>query len=111
MGLRAGGTHATRPTRGATRPDFGRQEVRDYIRDNVLQWVNEYHVDGLRLDAPQYMYESDVNGGANPEGWTMLQEVSDAVHQNAPWQLMIDEDMHNNSGVTQRTAGAAADNR
>ena len=37
---------------GDTRPDYGRQEVRDYLTDNALMWVNEFHADGLQLIHP-----------------------------------------------------------
>ena len=36
---------------GETRPDYGRKEVREYLRDNALMWVRDYGVDGLRWDA------------------------------------------------------------
>ncbi|NND97906.1 MAG: 1,4-alpha-glucan branching protein, partial [Pirellulaceae bacterium] len=35
---------------GDTRPDYGRGEVRQYIHDNALMWLDDYHVDGLRYD-------------------------------------------------------------
>lgn len=35
---------------GDTRPDYGRPEVRQYIRDNAIMWIEEFRVDGLRMD-------------------------------------------------------------
>ncbi len=35
---------------GNTRPDYGRGEVRQFIRDNALMWLKHYHIDGLRFD-------------------------------------------------------------
>ena len=51
---------------GQTRPDYGRDEVRGFICDNALMWLEEYHVDGLRLDMTLYM--RTVNGEA-PRSW------------------------------------------
>ena len=40
---------------GDTRPDYGRSEVRQFIRDNALYWLDEYHLDGLRFDMTLYI--------------------------------------------------------
>jgi len=50
---------------GDNRPDFGRPEVRQYIRDNALMWLNEYRCDGLRADAISFI--RNVNGDDNPD--------------------------------------------
>ena len=47
--------HADTPW-GLTRPDYGRKEVRQFIRDNALMWLEEYHVDGLRFDMTLYIH-------------------------------------------------------
>jgi 1,4-alpha-glucan branching enzyme len=51
-----------------TRPDYGRPEVRRYIRDNVRMWLDEYQIDGLRWDATSYIRNAhghDGDPGAN----------------------------------------------
>ena len=40
---------------GDTRPDYGRGEVREFIRDNAMMWLAEFHADGLRYDMTPYM--------------------------------------------------------
>lgn len=76
---------------GATRPDYGRSEVRDYIKDTVRMWLEEYRVDGLRFDGTKYMRTID---GSRPidQGYRLLQELNDLVDATAPWKIMIAED-------------------
>ena len=49
---------------GDTRPDYGRAEVRQFIRDNALFWLEEYGIDGLRFDMTLYIrtIRGDENG-------------------------------------------------
>jgi hypothetical protein len=65
------------------RPDFGRNEVRSYIRDNAMMWLDEFRMDGLRFDGTKYIRKADQQGPDIPEGWSLLQWVNneiDAVH-------------------------------
>lgn len=48
-------------------------QVRRFFIDNALRWVNEYHVDGFRLDAIQMIYDNS----AQP----FLQQLAASVHQ------------------------------
>ena len=93
---------------GATRPDYGRAEVRQYIRDNALMWFEDYHVDGLRWDATAYIH--NVSGSDTPdedlaEGWALMQWVNDEVHKLYPNALTIAEDLRTNEWMT-KDAGA-----
>src|SRR5215831_15888826 len=58
---------------GDTRPDYGRPEVRQYLRDNALFWLNKYRVDGLRFDSVSNI--RSVNGRDLPDGWSLLQWI------------------------------------
>ena len=80
------------------RPDFGRQEVRDFIADNASQWLNEYHVDGLRLDSTVNIRATDQ--GDNPDGWRVLKQVTDAVHQGPAPKIAIAEDNGDDADLT-----------
>ncbi len=47
------------------------EHVRQFILDNVILWIDEYHLDGLRLDAVHFMFDD-----SNP---TILQEIGATV--------------------------------
>lgn len=94
---------------GETRPDYGRGEVRQYILDNVLMWLEEYHLDGLRFDSTQYIRSVDGFGAHPlPDGWTLLQWINTRVRERCPGRLTIAEDLLNDSLLTREvTAGGA----
>ena len=46
---------------GDTRPDYGRGEVRTFIRDNCLNWLQEYRIDGLRWDSTVNIRNSNIH--------------------------------------------------
>lgn len=86
---------------GSTRPDYGRSEVRNFIRDNVMMWIEEFHVDGLRADMTTYI--RTVNGSDDssiPAGWRMLASINGEVRQRHPGVVTIAEDLHSNEGIT-----------
>ncbi|MGD2017652.1 MAG: alpha-amylase family glycosyl hydrolase [Planctomycetota bacterium] len=88
---------------GNTRPDYGRGEVRQFIRDNALMWLEEFRMDGLRFDATAYIREGP--GGDLPDGWSLMQWINDEIDGSQPWKLIIAEDMRNNEWIT-KTTGA-----
>ena len=62
---------------GDTRPDYGREEVRAYLHDNALMWLDEFHLDGLRFDATLYIRTIDGLGtGDLPEGWDLMRSIT-----------------------------------
>lgn len=94
---------------GDTRPNYGRAEVRDYIRDNCLMWLNEYRMDGLRWDSTVNIRTQNNGGGGDiPEGWSLMQYVNDAVDATAGWKIQIAEDLQNNEWITKTTGSGGA---
>jgi 1,4-alpha-glucan branching enzyme len=80
---------------GETRPDYGRGEVRQYICDNALMWLEEYHADGLRWDMIVFIKSIDGNVGnpANdiPDGWSLMQWINVEIQQRFPGKISIAE--------------------
>lgn len=94
---------------GETRPDYGRGEVRQYLLDNVMMWLEEYHVDGIRFDCTQFI--RTVNGSREqdlPEGWSLLQWINSQVAQKYPGRITIAEDLQNNRWITKDVGAGGA---
>jgi 1,4-alpha-glucan branching enzyme len=95
-----------------TRPDYGRPEVRQFLRDNALMWLEELNVDGLRWDATSFI--RNVRGGDGdpdadiPEGWHLMRWVNDEVHTRHASKFTIAEDMQGNSWITKPTSHGGA---
>lgn len=94
---------------GDTRPDYGRNEVRQYIFDNVCMWLDEYHVDGLRFDGTAYIHSAPGPGGRDlPDGWNLMQWINSKVVENFPGRITIAEDLQNNNWVTKDVGAGGA---
>ncbi|MEH0154495.1 alpha-amylase family glycosyl hydrolase [Limibacter armeniacum] len=93
------------------RPDYGRGEVRSYLRDNAMMWLNEYRVDGLRFDSTvniRNAYGTDTSYGSIGEGWTLMQWINNEINNSAPWKISIAEDLQNNEWITKKTEEGGA---
>lgn len=84
---------------GDTRPDYGRGEVREYIRNNALMWLDAYHCDGLRFDMTFYIRSVD-DGAEIPEGWSLAQWINRDIAEKHPHALTIAEDLRSNDWIT-----------
>ncbi|WP_164012920.1 alpha-amylase family glycosyl hydrolase [Pyxidicoccus trucidator] len=86
---------------GDTRPDYGRPEVRAYIRDSMMSLLHAYHGDGLRWDATKYM--RTVNGSSStdiPDAWRVFRSVNREINQNQAWKISIAEDFGAGDAIT-----------
>lgn len=95
--------------------DYGRNEVRNFLVANALYWFEEFHVDGLRVDAVASMlyldysreegqWEPNVHGGReNLEAISFLQEVNATAYKRYPGIAMIAEESTSFPGVTAPT--------
>lgn len=93
--------HRSKTPWGDTRPDYGRGEVRQFIHDNAMMWLEDYHVDGLRWDMTLYIHSVNGDGGETiPEGWSLMQYVNQAVRERFPGRILIAEDLHSNPAIT-----------
>jgi 1,4-alpha-glucan branching enzyme len=92
--------------------NFGRNEVRNFLTANALYWLNEYHLDGLRVDAVASMLYLDYSrpagewvpnrygGRENLDAIDFLRHLNWAVREYAPHAMMIAEESTAFAGIT-----------
>ena len=93
--------------------NYGRPEVKNFLIANALYWLDEFHVDGLRVDAVASMLYLDY-GAAGPGDWvpnrfggrenldaiTFLRELNERVHAAYPGAVVMAEESTSWPGVT-----------
>ncbi len=95
--------------------DYGRSEVRNFLVANAVYWLNEFHADGLRVDAVASMlyldysreegqWRPNVYGGReNLDAISFLQEANATAYKNSAGVVMIAEESTAFPGVTAST--------
>jgi 1,4-alpha-glucan branching enzyme len=98
--------------------DFGQSQVRNFLVANALYWLEEFHIDGLRVDAVASMIYLDYSrkegewlpniygGRENLEAISFLQEVNATAYKRNPGIVMIAEESTSWPGVTKPTASS-----
>jgi 1,4-alpha-glucan branching enzyme len=97
--------------------DFGRAEVRNFLVANATYWLEEFHADGLRVDAVASMLYLDYSrqpgqwtpnshgGRENLEAIAFLQEANATAYRRNPGVIMVAEESTAWPGVTSPTDG------
>ena len=96
--------------------NFGQSQVRNFLVANASYWLEEFHIDGLRVDAVASMlyldysreegqWEPNIYGGReNLEAISLLQEVNATAYKRSPGIMMIAEESTAWPGVTRPTS-------
>lgn len=82
--------------------DYSKAEVRSFLMSNAVFWIEEYHVDGIRVDAVSSMiyrnygrtdFIPNEHGGTdNYEAIRFLQQLNATIRENYPHVMMIAEE-------------------
>lgn len=89
--------------------DFDRAAVRDYFAESAFSWLDEYHMDGFRMDATSFMniYPQEASG------WSLMQRLNDEMDRRAVDKICLAEQLPDNSWITRPTSlgGAGFDSQ
>jgi 1,4-alpha-glucan branching enzyme len=92
--------------------NFGRDEVRSFLRGSAEYWIEEFHADGIRVDAVSSMLYLDygrknsewipnIHGGnENLEAISFLKELNRGIYARHPGAMMIAEESTSWPGVS-----------
>ena len=92
--------------------NYGRNEVRAFLISNALFWLDQYHIDGLRVDAVASMLYLDYSredgewepnqfgGRENLDAIAFLEELNKTVYKNYPDVQTIAEESTSYTGVS-----------
>ena len=84
--------------------NYGRHEVRNFLLANALYWIEEFHLDGLRVDAVASMLYLDYSrregewvtnrfgGRENLEAIDFIKEVNAVLYQHHPAVMLVAEE-------------------
>ncbi|MFB9738802.1 1,4-alpha-glucan branching enzyme [Streptomyces thermocoprophilus] len=106
---------AEHPDWGTYEFDYGRTEVRNFLVANAVYWLEEFHIDGLRVDAVASMLYLDYSrdsgqwtpnvfgGNEDLDAKAFLQEMNATVYRRVPGIVTIAEESTAWDGVTRPT--------
>ncbi|WP_373305555.1 1,4-alpha-glucan branching enzyme [Streptomyces inusitatus] len=108
-------SRADHPDWGTLEFDYGRAEVRNFLVANAVYWCEQFHIDGLRVDAVASMLYLDYSreeggwtpnehgGRENLDAVAFLQEMNATVYRRCPGVVTIAEESTAWDGVTRAT--------
>lgn len=95
---------------GALNFDLGKSQVQSFLLSSALYWIEQFHIDGIRVDAVSNMLYLDYDegpwtpncdgGNRNYEGYHFLQRLNGVVKYYHPDVMMIAEESTASTPIT-----------
>jgi 1,4-alpha-glucan branching enzyme len=109
------GPMGSHPDWGTLVFNLGRHEIRNFLIANALFWINQYHIDALRVDAvasmlylnysrqPGQWVPNEFGGNENLEAVSFLKELNETIFSTCPGATTIAEESTAWPGVSRPT--------
>lgn len=87
---------------GSINFNHSRGEVRSFLQSNIMYWLKEYHIDGIRMDAISNMiyWQGDKNRGVNNGAVEFIRKMNKTVKEKFPSVILAAEDSTSFPDVT-----------
>lgn len=87
---------------GSNNFDYSKGHVRSFMKSAVNYWLENFHFDGIRIDAVSYMihYNGNKNRGVHKDNIEFIKDLNKTIHESFPNVMLIAEDSSDYPQVT-----------
>ena len=87
---------------GSNNFDYSKGHVRSFMKSAMTYWLENFHFDGIRIDAVSYMihYNGNKNRGVHRDNIDFIKDLNKTIHEAFPNVMLIAEDSSDYPQVT-----------
>ena len=87
---------------GSNNFDYSKGHVRSFMKSAMTYWLENFHFDGIRIDAVSYMihYKGNKNRGVHKDNIEFIKDLNKTIHEAFPNVMLIAEDSSDYPQVT-----------
>ena len=87
---------------GSNNFDYSKGHVRSFMKSAMTYWLENFHFDGIRIDAVSYMihYNGNKNRGVHKDNIEFIKDLNKTIHESFPNVMLIAEDSSDYPQVT-----------
>ena len=87
---------------GSNNFDYSKGHVRSFMKSAMTYWLENFHFDGIRIDAVSYMihYNGNKNRGVHKDNIKFIKDLNKTIHEAFPNVMLIAEDSSDYPQVT-----------
>ena len=87
---------------GSNNFDYSKGHVRSFMKSAMTYWLENFHFDGIRIDAVSYMihYNGNKNRGVHKDNIEFIKDLNKTIHEDFPNVMLIAEDSSDFPQVT-----------